>query len=72
MRPMKQVHHDKLQKEVEGLLDRNKDGVVDGEDMKSLFDEAKKVAGFGVEDETKVMASGGGFAMGFLGGLRSG
>ena len=66
------VHHEKIQKQVEELLDRNNDGVVDGEDLKSLVEEVKKVAGFGLEDNKQLMASGGGFGMGFLGGLRSG
>jgi len=67
------VHHEKLQKEVEELLDRNNDGVVDGDDLKMVLHEIKKVAGFGLEDNNKnLLASGGGFGMGFLGGLRSG
>jgi len=67
------VHHEKLQKEVEEMLDRNNDGVVDGEDLKMVLHEIKKVAGFGLEDNNKnLLASGGGFGLGFLGGLRSG
>ncbi|KAL7537303.1 hypothetical protein ACHAXR_008348 [Thalassiosira sp. AJA248-18] len=64
------VHHEKLQKQVEELLDRNHDGVVDGEDLKSVLHDVQKVAGFGLEDN--LVASGGGFGMGFLGGLKSG
>ncbi|KAL9186791.1 hypothetical protein ACHAXT_010511 [Thalassiosira profunda] len=67
------VHHDKLQREVEAVLDRNNNGVVDAEDLKSALDEVRKVAGFGLEENGKSLAaSGGGFGMGFLGGLRSG
>ena len=70
------VHHDKLQKQVESILDRNNDGVVDGEDVKSILEEVRKVAGFGLEEDggndKKLLASGGGFGMGFYGGLRSG
>ena len=69
------VHHEKLQKEVEGMLDRNNDGVVDSEDLKGMLDDVKKVAGFKLDDDStnkKLYASGGGFTMGFYGGLRSG
>jgi len=81
------VNHDKLAKQIEGVLDRNGDGVVDGEDLKSVVDELRRVAGFGIEagkegedggedgrndDQVKAIAGGGGFGMGFLGGLRSG
>lgn len=71
------VHHDKLRKQVEEALDRNNDGIVDGQDIKSILKDVQKVAGFGLseedEDGTKsLMASGGGFGLGFWGGLRSG
>lgn len=79
------VNHDKLAKQIEGVLDRNGDGVVDGEDLKSVVDELRRVVGFGIEagkeeggedgrndDQVKALAGGGGFGMGFLGGLRSG
>jgi len=81
------VNHDKLAKQIEGVLDRNGDGVVDGEDLKSVVDELRRVVGFGIEggkegegggedgrndDQVKAIAGGGGFGMGFLGGLRSG
>ena len=69
------VHHEKLQKQVEGILDRNNDGVVDSEDLKGMLDDVKKVAGFKLDDDStnkKLYASGGGFTMGFYGGLRSG
>jgi len=78
------VNHDKLAKEIEGVLDRNGDGVVDGEDLKGV-NELRRVVGFGIEgnekggdnddgsnDQVKAIAGGGGFGMGFLGGLRSG
>jgi len=79
------VNHDKLAKQIEGVLDRNGDGVVDGEDLRSVVDELRRVVGFGIEagkegegedgrndDQVKAIAGGGGFGMGFLGGLRSG
>lgn len=70
------VHHEKLQKQVEGILDRNNDGVVDADDLKAVLLDAKRVAGFGLENDEgnnkKLIASGGGFGMGFWGGLRSG
>ncbi|KAL7524193.1 hypothetical protein ACHAWF_000853 [Thalassiosira exigua] len=66
------VHHEKLQKKVEELLDRNNDGVVDGEDLMGALEEVKKVAGFGLGDNKSLAASGGGFGLGFWGGLRSG
>jgi len=69
------VHHEKLQKEVEGMLDRNNDGVVDSEDLKGMLDDVKKIAGFKLDDDStnkKLYASGGGFTIGFYGGLRSG
>jgi uncharacterized membrane protein (Fun14 family) len=65
------VHHDKLQKQVEEMLDRNKDGVVDSDDLRSVIEEVRKVAGFGLED-TNLVAKTGGFGLGFWGGLRSG
>ena len=66
------VHHEKLQKQLEEMLDRNKDGVVDGEDIRSVVEEVRKVAGFGLEDNTNLVAKTGGFGLGFWGGLRSG
>mmetsp|Transcript_9648 Transcript_9648/g.16535 ORF Transcript_9648/g.16535 Transcript_9648/m.16535 type:complete len:299 (+) Transcript_9648:238-1134(+) len=81
------VNHDKLAKQIEGVLDRNGDGVVDGEDLRSVVDDLRRVVGFGIEagkegedggedgrndDQVKALAGGGGFGMGFLGGLRSG
>lgn len=70
------VHHEKLQKQVEEVLDRNNDGVVDIEDLQSWVEEVRKVAGFGIEgngdNDKTLLASGGGFGMGFYGGLRSG
>ena len=64
------VHHDKLQKQVEEMLDRNNDGVVDCTDLRSVLEDVRKVAGFGLEDKSLV-ASTGGFGLGFWGGLRS-
>jgi len=56
---------------------------VDGEDLKGVVEELRRVVGFGIEgseeggeggrnDQVKAIAGGGGFGMGFLGGLRSG
>ena len=69
-----EVHHEKLQEQVQELLDRNHDGVVDSEDLRSVLEDVKSVAGFGLEDENnkKLIASGSGFGIGFWGGLRSG
>ncbi|KAL7447019.1 hypothetical protein ACHAXM_011551 [Skeletonema potamos] len=80
------VNHTKLARQVEEILDRNGDGVVDGEDVKSVVEELKRVVGFGILNETekegegddddgikaKAIAGGGGFGLGFWGGLRSG
>ena len=78
------VNHEDLKKKVEGALDRNGDGRVDVEDLKLVLDEVQSVVGFGLDDDgmeeegskeeeqVKAVAGGGGFGMGFLGGLRSG
>ncbi|KAL7448157.1 hypothetical protein ACHAWC_000399, partial [Mediolabrus comicus] len=69
------VNHERLRKEVEGILDRNGDGKVDTEDLERVVEEVKKVVGFGLLDDSdneEAVAGGGGFGLGFLGGLRSG
>ncbi|KAL7467911.1 hypothetical protein ACHAXS_008137 [Conticribra weissflogii] len=73
-----EVNHEKLEKELyEKVLDRNKDGKVDSEDLRSILEDVKRVVGNGLlEDESgenaKAIAGGGGFGLGFIGGLRSG
>eukprot|EP00956_Cyclotella_meneghiniana_P000047 scaffold108_cov23-Cyclotella_meneghiniana.AAC.3 len=70
------VNHDKIAYEVEKILDRNKDGKVDVEDIKGVIDDVKSVAGYGLENggkkEGELLVSGSGFGLGFYGGLRSG
>lgn len=69
------VNHQKIAGEVEKLLDRNKDGKVDAEDLKGVIDDVRKVAGYGLESsgkEGELLVSGSGFSLGFYGGLRSG
>ena len=52
------------------MLDRNHDGVVGAGDLKSVLEGVRSVAGFGLEDDNaKLGASGGGFGLGFWGGL---
>lgn len=74
------VNHEKISKEVERVLDRNQDGKVDQVDLRNIIEEIRKVAEFGLgggEEEdgsggSKLAVSGGGFGLGFYGGLRSG
>ena len=70
------VNHDKIAYEVEKILDRNKDGKVDVEDLKGVIEDVKSVAGYGLENsgkkEGELLVSGSGFGLGFYGGLRSG
>lgn len=78
------VNHEELARKVEGVLDRNGDGKVDGEDLRKVLEEVRGVVGFGIEEsgegggdngvkeQAKAVAGGGGFGLGFLGGLRSG
>ncbi|KAL7506277.1 hypothetical protein ACHAXN_003573 [Cyclotella atomus] len=67
------VNHQKIAGEVEKLLDRNQDGKVDVEDVKGVIEEVRKVAEYGLgSGEGGLAVSGGGFGLGFYGGLRSG
>ena len=68
------VNHDRMQRQVEELLDRNGDGKVDGEDLRGILEDVKKVAGHGVDDGRveNAAAGAGGFGLGFVGGLRAG
>mmetsp|Transcript_12382 Transcript_12382/g.26996 ORF Transcript_12382/g.26996 Transcript_12382/m.26996 type:complete len:270 (+) Transcript_12382:115-924(+) len=73
-----EVNHEKLEKELyEKVLDRNKDGKVDSEDLRSILEDVKKIVAHGLlegesGENSKAIAGGGGFGLGFLGGLRSG
>jgi len=60
-----QVDHGKLKKDVEGLMDLNDDGKIDAADRSIASEKLMEVLQYN-------MPSGGGFAVGFLGGLRSG
>uniref|UniRef100_A0A7S4JYV9 EF-hand domain-containing protein n=1 Tax=Odontella aurita TaxID=265563 RepID=A0A7S4JYV9_9STRA len=60
-----QVDHEKLKKDVEGLMDLNNDGKIDEKDLAEASDKIMEVMSFG-------LPSGCGFAAGFWGGLRSG
>mmetsp|Transcript_19264 Transcript_19264/g.24837 ORF Transcript_19264/g.24837 Transcript_19264/m.24837 type:complete len:196 (+) Transcript_19264:145-732(+) len=59
------VDHSKLKSDVEGLLDLNNDGKVDAADRAIAQKKIMEVLQHG-------MPSGGGFAAGFVGGIRSG
>jgi len=60
-----EVDHEKLKKDVEGLMDLNNDGKIDDKDLAIASDKIMEVVSFG-------LPSGCGFAAGFWGGLRSG
>jgi uncharacterized membrane protein (Fun14 family) len=60
-----QVDHVKIKKSVENLMDLNDDGVVNGADRAIATDKLMEILQFN-------LPAGGGFTMGFLGGLRSG
>lgn len=67
------VNHQKIAGEVEKLLDRNNDGKVDVEDLKGVIEDMQKVAEHNLgTGEGGLAVSGGGFGLGFYGGLRSG
>jgi len=59
------VDHTQLQKDVERVMDFNKDGKIDAKDGEHAMDKVMEVLQFG-------MTGGAGFAAGFVGGLRSG
>ena len=59
------VDHTQLQKDVERVMDFNKDGKVDGKDGEHAMGKVMEVLQFG-------MTGGAGFAAGFVGGFRSG
>ena len=47
------VRHDRLKEAVEGLLDRNGDGIVDAEDLRECAEGARRIAGFGIVDDDR-------------------
>ena len=59
------VDHTQLQKDVEKVMDFNKDGKVDAKDGEQAMDKVMEVLQFG-------MPGGAGFTAGFVGGFRSG
>lgn len=59
------VDHDKLKKDVEGLMDLNKDGKVNSGDIGQAKDDILEILEFG-------LPAGCGFGTGFLFGLRQG
>ena len=60
-----EVDHVKIKKGVENMFDLNADGKVDAADRKIAVDKVMSVLQYN-------MPAGGGFAAGFIGGLRSG
>jgi uncharacterized membrane protein (Fun14 family) len=59
------VDHVQIKKDVESYFDLNKDGKVDGKDTAAMSKKVMEVLQFN-------MPAGGGFAAGFVGGLRAG
>jgi len=59
------VDHSAIKTSVESMMDLNKDGTVDKEDMEQASSKIMEVLQFN-------MPAGGGFAAGFIGGVRSG
>jgi|EP00979_Chaetoceros_neogracilis_P004187 uncharacterized membrane protein (Fun14 family) len=59
------VDHTQLQKDVERVMDLNRDGKVDGKDGENAMNKVMEVLQFG-------MPGGAGFIAGFIGGFRSG
>ena len=59
------IDHDRMKKEVEHWMDLNKDGKVDSDDTKIAYNKVLHVLQYN-------MPAGGGFAAGFIGGIRSG
>ena len=60
-----QVDHKQLEQDIKNSLDFNKDGKIDADDGKIAMEKSLKVLQFN-------LPSTGGFAAGFVGGLRSG
>mmetsp|Transcript_30898 Transcript_30898/g.71206 ORF Transcript_30898/g.71206 Transcript_30898/m.71206 type:complete len:82 (+) Transcript_30898:514-759(+) len=60
-----QVNQAKMQKDVEKMLDLNDDGKIDVQDGEMVYKKVMSVLQYN-------MPAGGGFAAGFVGGLRSG
>ena len=60
-----EVDHGKLKKDIEGMMDLNKDGRVDKEDLNKASEDIMEVLSFG-------LPAGAGFGAGFIFGLRQG
>lgn len=60
-----EVDHGKLKKDIEGMMDLNKDGKVDTEDLNKASEDIMEVLSFG-------LPAGAGFGAGFIFGLRQG
>ena len=60
-----QIDHGALKKDVEKVLDLNKDGTIDDKDANIAYNKVMEVLQFN-------MTGGSGFAAGFVGGMRSG
>ena len=60
-----EVDHGKLKKDIEGMMDLNKDGKVDTEDLNKASEDIMEVLSFG-------LPAGTGFGAGFIFGLRQG
>lgn len=59
------IDHNRMKKDVESMMDLNKDGKIDSDDTKIAFQKILSVLEYN-------MPSGGGFVAGFVGGIRSG
>ena len=60
-----EVDHGKLKKDIEGMMDLNKDGKIDKEDLNKASEDIMEVLSFG-------LPAGAGFGAGFLFGLKQG
>lgn len=60
-----EVDHGKLKKDIEGMMDLNKDGKIDKEDLNKASEDVMEVLSFG-------LPAGAGFGAGFLFGLKQG
>ncbi|ETV92860.1 hypothetical protein H310_12898 [Aphanomyces invadans] len=58
------VNYEKLQRDIMALLDTNKDGKINSEDVKNAYDQVLKVLEYS-------LPAGSGFAMGFIVGFRA-